>query len=63
MRTKESVRGLAVATLGSLAARTSDAAAARQVVVAVKNVLDGTAEGKIKVCVCVCVVIGRWLNV
>ncbi len=49
MRVKETIRSLAVATTQQVAKHTSDPAAVSQCVAQLKGLLDGSAEGKIKV--------------
>jgi len=55
IRTKEGVRPLAADALRALAVRTMDATVLGQLVASTRALLDGSAEGRIKVCVCVCV--------
>lgn len=52
---KEAVRPVAVDALRALASRVPDSGAAAALVGSVRGLLDGSAEGKIKVCMCVCV--------
>lgn len=57
IRLKEAVRPLATDTLRALAKRTADVAKLSEVAHAFRAVLDGSAEGKIKVGVKVCLIL------